>query len=230
MALTALVPTGSAVSAEVVPRRRLVAAMRSPPAGVRQEDRPTGPSDADQLVSHQPWVGHVLEHVGREADVDCGVSNRQSHAAAEHSARCGLTAPAQLAEVGVDRVVRRSSPAERVGEVPRPATDVEHQCTAQLGVLPNVARPNLQQAFRRSDPGPSARLRTPGTAGPHGRDRPSTPGFPVAFVITCTGGTLTDLARSGGHRYSLVTSPPITSGEVTGGVGLTRCVRRACCC
>ena len=78
MAEAALVPAGGAVSAEAVPRRRLVAALRSPPAGVRQEDRATGPGDADQLVSHQPWVGHVLEHVGREADVDRGVRDRQT--------------------------------------------------------------------------------------------------------------------------------------------------------
>ena len=96
---------------------------------------PPRPRDPHHLVGHQPRVGHVLEHVARSSRRRARRHGTAAHAAADHGARTRSAEAGQLADVGVEREVRRTGSLERGAEVARAAADVEHQRRRQVGVL-----------------------------------------------------------------------------------------------
>jgi hypothetical protein len=81
----------------------------------------------------------VLEHIGRVTDVHRTGAHRQLLAAAADHARGGRPARGQLAHVRVEAEVAGAGGAEGVGEVARPATDVEEPAPGQRHVLGELA-------------------------------------------------------------------------------------------
>ena len=136
-AMLPLVPVGSAVAAEVVPRRGLVPAPRREPRSPREEDHTAGTGDAQHVLGHPDRLRHVLQHVAGERDVERPVGEREGEPGAPDGVARGTTSGRQLAGVRLESRVVGTRRGEGVGEVARPAAHVEDARTVEVGPSPH---------------------------------------------------------------------------------------------
>jgi hypothetical protein len=122
-----LIPTRRPLAPEVVPRRSLVPTQRPQPVGEAHEHDTPGPRHPQHLPQHAPRIRHMLQHIGREADVHRPIPHRQRPRVTTH-----ITDRPQI-----HRHVPRPRRPESRRKEPRPAAHIQHTHPAHRHMPPH---------------------------------------------------------------------------------------------